>query len=69
MKLLVNAPTGFQELITIGQGGCYFDHSRVLWDERVDGPMPEVVLNGMVRDRNQLIFVQKLYDEYIANQQ
>jgi len=48
-KLLVNAPTGRQEIIVIGPGGSYFDPHRVLWDERFDGPMPEVTLGGMLR--------------------
>ena len=53
-KLLVNAPTGVQELIEIGPGGGYFDSSRVLWDERTDGPMPEVTPGALVRSGNAL---------------
>lgn len=49
MKLLVNAPTGRQELIEIGDGGGYFDSDRVLWDERNDGDLSEITLGGMVR--------------------
>lgn len=54
MKLLVNAPTGVQELIEVGEGGGYFDPARVLWDERTDGPLPEITLGGMVRVGNAL---------------
>ena len=42
MRLLVNAPSGYQEVIEVGEGGGYFDLSRVLWDERTDGPLPDV---------------------------
>lgn len=49
-KLLVNAPNGAQEIVTVGTGGGYFDPAYVLWDERADGPMPEGIhLGGMVR--------------------
>lgn len=49
MKLLVNAPSGKQEIIEVSEGGGYFDPARVLWDERVDGPLPEITLGAMVR--------------------
>lgn len=55
-KLLVNAPDGAQEIIEVGDGGGYFDQSRVLWDERIDGPMPAITEGGMVRDGAQLVF-------------
>lgn len=49
-KLLVNTPSGRQELIEVGEGGGYFDASRVLWDERIDGPLPkDVQVGGMYR--------------------
>jgi hypothetical protein len=70
-KILVNAPTGYQEIIELGQGGYYLDLTRVLWDERLDGPVPEgVTLGGMVRmeDPARLEFSQSLYDAtYPAN--
>ena len=62
-KLLVNSPLGTQEIIEIGFGGGYFDESLVIWDERVDGELPEVTLGGMVRDNNLLIFNQAVYDK------
>ena len=55
MKLLVNAPTGDQEIIEVGEGGGYFDASGVLWDERTDGPMPDVTPGGLVRSGNALV--------------
>ena len=49
MKLLVNTPNGTQEVIVVGEGGGYFDPDRVIWDERLDGELPEITLGGMVR--------------------
>lgn len=65
-KLLVNAPTGVQELIEIGEGGGYFDASRVLWDERIDGTIPNITVGGMVRQGNQLVFDSQLFADYEA---
>jgi hypothetical protein len=61
-KLLINAPSGEQEIIVVGEGGGYFDLSRVLWDERVDGPMPAVTLGGMVRNGATLVVDQALLE-------
>jgi hypothetical protein len=66
MKLLVNTPTGLQELIDMGEGGGYFDASRVLWDERMDGVLPSITVGGMVRQGNQLVFNSQLFAEYEA---
>jgi hypothetical protein len=62
-KILVNSPLGTQEIIEIGFGGGYFDKSLIIWDERVDGALPEVTLGGMVRNNNLLIFNQDVYDK------
>jgi hypothetical protein len=59
-KLLVNAPTGEQQIITVGEGGGYFDINRVLWDERIDGELPDITLGGMVRVDNNLILDETL---------
>lgn len=56
MKLLVNAPSGAQELIEVFDGGGYFDSSRVVWDERTDGELPEITLGGMVRSGGSLVY-------------
>lgn len=63
-KLLVNAPSGQQEVIEIGKGGGYFDQVRVLWDERIDGPMPAITLGGMVRVGQALEYSQAQMDEH-----
>jgi len=54
-KLLVNAPTGRQEVIDIQESGSYFKKSRVIWDERKDGPLPEITLGGMKRSGKKLV--------------
>lgn len=67
MKLLVNAPSGSQQIIQIGEGGGYFDQSRVLWDERTDGPLPAITIGGMQRTGNSLKFDQQLLDAHSAS--
>jgi hypothetical protein len=64
MKLLVNTPSGLQELIEIGEGGGYFDVSRVIWDERTDGVLTSITVGGMVREGDQLVFDSQLFADY-----
>ena len=66
MKLLVNTPFGYQEIIEVGEGGGYFDTSLVVWDERMDGVLPGITLGGMVRSGNALEFDQTRMDQHIA---
>lgn len=55
-KLLVNHPSGEQMLITVDATGSYFDRSKVLWDELVDGELPEnIELGKMQRIGGNLI--------------
>ncbi len=63
-KILVDAPTGLQEVIDISETGSYFDETRVLWDERISGPLPEITLGGMVRQGDELVFDQTRMDEH-----
>lgn len=63
-KLLVNSPDGRQEVVEVIGAGGYFDTSRVLWDERKDGPLPDIALGGMVRDGAALRFDPDLYAQY-----
>ena len=65
-NLLVNSPTGRQEIIEVSNGGGYFDAARVLWDERIDGPMPVITLGGMTRIDGVLTYSQARADEHIA---
>ena len=55
-KLLVNTPQGAQEIIEVGQGGGYFDLSLVLWDERIDGEMPHIIVGAMKREKDALVY-------------
>lgn len=57
-NLLVNSPNGKQEIINISETGSYFDQTKVLWDERVDGMMPEITLGKMERQGDQLVLLQ-----------
>jgi len=66
MKLLVNAPTGLQEITDIGDGGDYFDAARVIWDERTDRDLPDITLGGMERSNGELIFSQSRMDFHLA---
>ena len=65
-KLLINTPTGRQEIIEVSDGGGYFDATRVIWDERTDGAMPAITLGGMVRAGGLLTYSQARMDEHIA---
>lgn len=65
-KLLVNTPSGAQALVEVGPGGGYFDADRVLWDERIDGPLSAITLGGMVRAGAELAFDQTRMDEHTA---
>lgn len=65
-NLLVNAPDGLQLVIGVMESGSYFDDSRVIWDERIDGELPSITLGGMVRSGANLIYSQPRMDEHIA---
>lgn len=55
-RLLVNSPSGKQDIIHVTETGGYYDQSRVLWDERIDGALPENIEVGKVqRSGNELI--------------
>lgn len=63
-KLLVNTPSGAQEIVEVDANGGYFDAASVLWDERADGPLPSITLGGMKRVGNNLVFDQTIKDAY-----
>ena len=66
-KLLVNTPSGKQEVIEIGFGGGYFDDSRVVWDERKDGKLPDDIQIGkMQRVNNALITADDYMPEHVT---
>lgn len=65
-KVLVNAPSGKQEIIEIDESGGYFDAARVLWDERSDGVMPATfTLGKMQRVGNNLTELSDYLPAYI----
>jgi len=64
-KLLVNTPSGKQDLLEVGEGGGYGDLSAVVWDEGNDGPMPDgITVGGMVRSGSSLVFSQDRMDQH-----
>lgn len=65
-RLLVTAPDGRQSIVQIGQTGQYYDPSRVIWDERTDGAMPEITLGKMQRSGDQLITLDDYVPEHLA---
>lgn len=69
IRLLVNNPDTGQQVIEIDDSGSYFDESLVLWDERVDGPLPEIQAGGLVRAGDKLVFSQEIADEDAALKQ
>ena len=54
-KLLVESPDGNQQVVEVTETGGYFDKSRILWDERIDGELPPVTLGAMKRIGDSLI--------------
>jgi hypothetical protein len=65
-KLLVTSISGKQAIINVTETGGYFDLSRVLWDERTDGVMPEVVLGKMQRSGGELITLEETLPDHAA---
>lgn len=47
-KILIDNTLGYQEIIQVGDGGGYFDLSKVLWDERIDGPLDVAGVNAQI---------------------
>lgn len=39
--MIVDTPSGEQQEIKIGEGGDYFDQSRIVWHTDRDGPVPK----------------------------
>ena len=66
IKLLINCPQGQQQVITIDKTGGYFDDSRIIWDERKDGELPEnITLGKMVRDGKSLKTLSDYLPEHL----
>ena len=54
-KLLINCPLGEQQIISIGEGGWYFDLDRVEWDERKDGTLPANITLGKMKRKGDIL--------------
>lgn len=66
-KLLVEYPDGNQQVVEITGTGGFFDQSRVLWDERADGSLPEdFELGKMSRANGKLIKSESFIPGHVA---
>jgi len=68
IKLLINDIDDIQKIIEIEITGNYFDASRILWDERIDGAISDEQLaqvGGFTLIDNEIVFSQ---DDFDANQ-
>lgn len=65
-KLLVAAPSGRQQIVFVEASGAYYDESAVMWDERVDGVMPDIELGKMQRVGDELITLESVLPEHAA---
>ena len=54
-KLLVQTDDSTQEIINVEETGSYYDETKILWDERIDGDIPPVTLGAMKRIGNSLV--------------
>lgn len=54
-KLLVQTDDANQEIICVEETGSYYDETKILWDEREDGELPDVKLGAMKRIGDSLI--------------
>lgn len=66
IQLLVELPSGKQDIVSIDQSGEYFDAAKVLWDERIDGLMPAVTLGKMQRSGSSLVTLQDFTAQHSA---
>lgn len=64
-SLVVNTPSGRQEIIDIGETGGYFDPSLVIWDTRIDGPLAEDCEAGKMTtsEITELVEVKSIVDD------
>lgn len=52
-KLIVNQDSGIQKFVKVKKSGRYLDSEKVVWDERVHGPIPQgTELGGLQRYTN-----------------
>ena len=64
-KLLIEFPDSDQQIIEIESTGSFFDTTKILWDERTDGPIPDDIVPGrMVRIGKNLVKMDGYKPEY-----
>lgn len=63
-KILVNDPRDGQKILLVTDtGGEGVAPETILWDERKDGPMPEVEIGAMERSDGKLVLNEKMKEE------
>jgi len=67
-RLLVVNPEGIREIISIDDSGSYYDQSKVVWDERINGPMPDNACPSMVVVDGSLVVDDSILAATIAKQ-
>lgn len=65
-ELLVICPDGEQMIIIVGDEGGYYDNSRVLWNVKKDGQLPQITLGKMQRVGDKLIMLNDFTPEHLA---
>lgn len=69
-KLLVEFPDGNQQFLDIDDTGSFFDPSKVIWDERIDGEIPEgLVLGKIIKINNTLQNGEDYIPDYLVIKQ
>lgn len=54
-NIFVDCPNGDQQVIPIDETGGYFDPTKILWDERTQGALPEITVGKMYIENGQLV--------------
>ena len=62
-KLLVIKPDGMRDIIEVDVSGSYYDQSKVIWDERIDGKMPADADPNMTKVNGKLVVDEALVSE------
>jgi len=62
-KLLVIQPDDSRAIISIADTGSYYDPTRIVWDERTDGKMPDNAIPEMVKVGSNLVIDPSMLSE------
>ncbi len=66
VKLIIENELGLQEIISIKESGQYFDSSKVIFDERVDGKLSQDIeqkVGGLKRQGKDFSFDLKKFSD------